>query len=194
MPLLGSLRDSLSAESFYEDMIKVIDRLPIEEEYRRVRHLLLQKQPQDEPKITDEQLCKVVAACPHLETAVFTGVPDTTDKTVVSLAENAINLQGLDLSGCTQVTDVGIIEITNKSPPLQWIQLNRVVGLTDPSITAIAKTCSRLVELDVSGLPLLTPLSVRDIWSFSRSAHTVITFFHESLTVVQEIEVLTTFQ
>ncbi|KAF8812239.1 RNI-like protein [Phlegmacium glaucopus] len=165
MPLLD--RDSLSAESFHEDMIKIIDRLPTEEEYRRVRHLLLQK-PLEERNITDEQLARVVAACPHLETAVFTGVPDTTDRTVVSLAENAINLQGLDLSGCTQVTDVGILEITNKSPPLQWIQLNRVVGLTDPSISAIAKTCSRLVELEVSGLPLLTPLAVRDIWSFSR--------------------------
>ena len=177
MPLLD--RDSFSAESFYEDMIKVIDRLPTEEEYRRVKHLLLQKKSPEEPKITDEQLCKIVAACPHLETAVFTGVPDTTDRTVVSLAENAINLQGLDLSDCTQVTDVGIIEITNKSPPLQWIQLNRVVGLTDPSITAIAKTCFRLVELEVSGLPLLTPLAVRDIWSFSRSAHIAIILFHE---------------
>ena len=171
MPLLD--RDSLSAESFHEDMIKVIDRLPTEREYRRVRHLLLQKQPSGELNITDEQLTRVVAACPHLESAVFTGVPDTTDRTVVSLAENAINLQGLDLSGCIQVTDVGILEITNKSPPLHWVQLNRVVGLTDPSISAIAKTCSRLVELEVSGLPLLTPLAVRDIWSFSRSVHTV---------------------
>lgn len=181
MPLLE--RDSLSAESFHEDMIKIIDRLPKEEEYRRVRHLLLQKQPSEGPNITDEQLARVVAACPHLETAVFTGVPDTTDKTVVSLAENAINLQGLDLSGCNQVTDVGIIEITNKSPPLQWVQLNRVVGLTDPSIIAIAKTCSRLVELEISGLPLLTPLAVRDIWSFSRSALSVIILFNKNLIV-----------
>ena len=165
MPLPA--RDSLSAESFHEDMIKVIDRLPTEEEYRRVKHLLLHKQ---QPNITDEQLASVIAACPHLEVAVLTGVPDTTDRTVVSLAENAINLQGLDLSDCKQVTDVGIIEITNKSPPLQWVQLNRVVGLTDPSISAIAKTCSRLVELEVAGLPLLTPLAVRDIWSFSRLA------------------------
>ena len=167
--------DSLSAESFHdsEDMIKIIDRLPIEEEYHRVRHLLLQKQPPEERSFTDEQLARAVAMCPHLETAVLTGVPDTTDRTVVSLAEHAINLQGLDLSGCSQVTDVGIIEITNKSPPLQWIQLNRVVGLTDPSIIAIARTCSRLVELEVSGLPLLTPLAVRDIWSFSRLAHTI---------------------
>ena len=191
MPLLD--REPLSAESFHED-IKVIDRLPKEEEYHRVRHLLLQKQPLEEPKITDEQLARIVAACPHLETVVFTGVPDTTDRTVVSLAENAINLQGLDLSGCTQVTDVGIIEITNKSPPLRWIQLNRVVGLTDPSITAIAKTCSRLVELEVCGLPLLTPLAVRDIWSFSRSAHTIIILLNEILTISQKIEILTTFQ
>ncbi|KAF8165544.1 hypothetical protein B0H34DRAFT_689516 [Crassisporium funariophilum] len=157
--------ESESADSFHEDMIKIIDRLPTEEEYRRVRHLILQHP--GEP-LTDDDLAKVLGACPHLETAVLTGVRDTTDRTVVLLADKAINLQGLNLSGCTQVTDVGVLEITNKSLPLQWIQLNGVVGLTDPSISSIAKSCPRLVELEVSELPLLTAVAVRDIWSYSR--------------------------
>lgn len=158
---------SESTSSFHEDMIRVIDRLPAEEEYRRVRHLLLQR---PETTLADEQLAQILAFCPHLETVVLTGVPETTDRTIVTLAEKAINLVGLNLSGCSQITDVGVLELTNKSLPLQWIQLNGVVGLTDPSISAIAKTCSRLLELEVCNLPLLTPVAVRDIWSFSRSA------------------------
>ncbi|KAF8914187.1 hypothetical protein CPB84DRAFT_1811580 [Gymnopilus junonius] len=161
--------ESEPTNSFHEDMIRVVDRLPAEEEYRRIRHLILQR---PEIPITDEQLAQVLAFCPHLETVVLTGVPETTDRTIVTLAEKSINLVGLNLSGCSQITDVGVLEITNKSLPLQWIQLNGVIGLTDPSISAIAKTCSRLLECEVSDLPLLTPVAVRDIWSFSRKLRT----------------------
>lgn len=157
--------NSESSKSFHEDMIKVSDRLPTEEEYRRVRHLHLER-PED--PISDDHLAAVLAATPHLETVVLTGVPDATDRTIVVLAEKAVDLLGLDVSGCTQITDVGVLEIANKSPPLQWLQLNGVVGLTDPSISAIAKTCSRLIELEICDLPLLTPVAVRDIWSYSR--------------------------
>jgi F-box and leucine-rich repeat protein GRR1 len=156
---------SESSNSFYEDMINITDRLPTEEEYRRVRHLRLQKTR--EP-ISDEELSKVLAGCPHLETVVLTGAPDTTDRSVAMLAAKSVNLLGLNLTGCRQITDVGVLEITNKSLPLQWLQLNGVVGLTDPSISAIAKTCSRLMELEICDLPLLTPVAVMDIWSFSR--------------------------
>ncbi|KDR83962.1 hypothetical protein GALMADRAFT_236501 [Galerina marginata CBS 339.88] len=159
--------ESESTNSFHEDMMKIIDRLPAEEEYRRVRHLVLQH-----VEVTDEQLAHVLDLCPHLETVVLSGVPEITDRTIVTLAERAINLLGLNLSGCSQITDLGVLEITNKSLPLQWIQVNGVVGLTDPSISAIAKTCSRLVEFEACDLPLLTPVAVRDIWSFSRKLRT----------------------
>lgn len=154
------------ASSFHEDMIKVVDRLPEEDEYRRVRHLVLQRP--FEPPFTDDQLAEALGGCPHLETVVLSGAPNVTDRTIVLLAERAINLQGINLTGCDQVTDVGVLELTTKSLPLQWIQLNGVAGITDPSVSAIAKTCSRLNELELSDLPLLTPLSVRDVWSFSR--------------------------
>jgi F-box and leucine-rich repeat protein GRR1 len=152
--------------SFHEDMIRIIDRLPTPEEYRRVQHLVLQHP--SVPPISDNQLADVLDACPHLESIVLSGAPDTTDRTIVLLAEKAINLQGINLTGCAQVTDVGVLELATKSPPLQWIQLNGVTGITDPSVSAIAKTCSRLIELELCDLPLLTPLSVRDVWSFSR--------------------------
>ncbi|KAF9057952.1 hypothetical protein BJ165DRAFT_1334607 [Panaeolus papilionaceus] len=157
-------------ESFYEDMIKITDRLPTEEEHRRVRHLVLHHPKQ---RISDVELSKVLPACPHLETAVLTGVQSVSDETLTILADVGINLQGLDISGCKTVTDVGVLEITTKAPPLQWIILNGVEALTDSSISAIAKTCSRLVELEISDLPQLTPVAVRDVWSFSRKLRTL---------------------
>jgi F-box and leucine-rich repeat protein GRR1 len=185
-------------ELFYDyafDMIKIIDRLPTEEEYRRVRHLILQtpllpllpppskdeeqegnflpRPPEDHPLaaqrlITDDEVAAILPSCPHLETVCLGGVLDTSDRTLVLLAANAINLQGLNVAKCTHVTDVGVLELTTKSLPLNWLVLNGVAGLTDPSISAIAKSCSRLLELEICNLPLLTPVAVRDIWSFSR--------------------------
>jgi F-box and leucine-rich repeat protein GRR1 len=152
-------------------MIRIIDRLPTKEEYRRIRHLVLQQSKKDE--ITDDDLAQVLPGCPHLESVVLSGVPDTTDRTIVLLASTAVNLQGIDLTGCEQVTDVGVLDLTAKSLPLQWVQLNGVVGLTDPSISSIAKSCPALVELELCDLPLLTALSMRDIWSFSRKLRTL---------------------
>ncbi|KAG6831395.1 hypothetical protein H0H92_010997 [Tricholoma furcatifolium] len=157
--------------SFHEDMIKVVDRLPTGEEYRRVKHLVIQKP--SSPPITDDELAAALEECPHLESIVLSGLRDTSDRTVVLLAGKALNLQGVDFSGCDQITDLGVLELTAKSLPLQWMQLNGVTGLTDPAVSAIAKTCSRLVELEVCDLPLLTPLSVRDVWSFSRKLRTL---------------------
>lgn len=185
---------------FYDyelDMIRIVDRLPTEEEFRRVRHLILQTPslqvplPESEGQeaseasvaeaprapqmvtISDDQVAAILPSCPHLETVCLSGVLDTSDRTLVLLAANAINLQGLNVASCTQVTDIGVLELTTKSLPLNWLNLNGVSGLTDSSISAIAKSCSRLIELAICDLPLLTPVAVRDIWSFSRWVPTV---------------------
>ncbi|KAF7352648.1 hypothetical protein MVEN_01230500 [Mycena venus] len=149
-----------------------IERLPTEDEYRRIRHLVLQE-PDSGTEITDEQLAAVLSQCPHLETVILSAVPATNDRSIVLLADNAIDLQAIDLSGCYQVTDVGVFELAAKSLPLQSILLNGVVGLTDPCITALAKTCSRLTVMELCDLPLLTALSVRDIFTFSRKLRTL---------------------
>ncbi|KAJ7904681.1 hypothetical protein B0H14DRAFT_2663950 [Mycena olivaceomarginata] len=154
----------LNRASFHEDMMR-IQRLPTKDEYRRVRHLVLQElDSETAPPITDDQLAAAFSESPHLETVILSAVPATTDRSIVLLAANAVNLQGIDLSGCYQVTD---------SLPLQWILLNGVVGLTDPCITALAKTCSRLTVMELCDLPLLTALSVRDIFTFSRKLRTL---------------------
>jgi F-box and leucine-rich repeat protein GRR1 len=66
------------------------------------------------------------------------------------------------------VTDIGILELTTKSLPLEWMHLNGVTGLTDPALSAIVKSCPHLTELELCNLPLLTAISVRDLWSYSR--------------------------
>ena len=154
----------------FEDAERIIDRLPTNRrECQRVRHLVLQN---PDPIITDEAVARILPDCPHLRSIVLSGV-ETTDRTIVELASRVISLQGIDLTGCNQVTDVGILELTTKSLPLEWIQLNGVVGITDPSVCAIAKSCSRLVELELCDLPLLTAVPVRDLWSFSRKLRTL---------------------
>jgi F-box and leucine-rich repeat protein GRR1 len=154
-----------------EDAERIIDRLPTTKgECRRVRHLVLQH---PDPLITDEAVAKVLPGCPHLHSIDLSGIPETTDRTIVQLASCAISLRGIDLTGCNQVTDVGILELSAKSLPLEWIHLNGVVGITDPSVCAIAKSCSRLVELELCDLPLLSAVPVRDLWSFSRKLRTL---------------------
>ncbi|KAL0067587.1 SCF ubiquitin ligase complex subunit [Marasmius tenuissimus] len=159
------------ASSFYEDMISIDDRLPVPDEYRRVQHLSIHRP--STPRISDEDLARVVENVPHLESVVATGVPDVSDRTIVLLAENALNLQEIDLSGCQAVTDVAILDLVAKSLPLQGIRLNGVVLLTDAAVSAVAKSTPRLIELELSGLPLLSPVSVRDVWSFSRKLRTL---------------------
>lgn len=88
-------------------MQKILDRLPTtdELEYRRVRHLFF-----TDPTVIDfgdEHVAHIVPSCPHLETIVLSGVPDTSDRTIVLLAANAPKLEGIGLNGCQLVTDVG---------------------------------------------------------------------------------------
>ncbi|KAH7887608.1 hypothetical protein F5I97DRAFT_1804868 [Phlebopus sp. FC_14] len=154
----------------FEEMKRIINRLPATESERRmVRHLVIR-----DPTcgVKDEWVTPEMTFCRNLESVVLSGVPDTSDRTIVRLARDNQNIQGLDLTGCKYVSDVSILELVSKSPPLQWLQLNGVV-LTDPTVSAIAKTFSKLVELELCDEPLLTAVSVRDIWSYSRKLRTL---------------------
>lgn len=153
-----------------EDMKRIVDRLPQTESERRiVRHLVIRDL---NCGVRDEWVAPEMLFCRHLESVVLSGVPDTSDKTIVHLARENSNIQGLDLTGCKYVTDVSIMEVVAKAPPLQWLQLSGVV-LTDASVSAIAKTFSKLVELELNDQPLMTAVSVRDIWSYSRKLRTL---------------------
>lgn len=166
MPGLLEGNSDVSSMSFQDDMITITDRLPTQGEYRRVRHLDLARPVNG---ITEEGLAQVLKACPHLETVVLGGVPRAvSDRILTILADTAINLLGLDIYGCRGVTDAGLMACMNKSLPLQWVRVNGVARLTDAAVEAVAKTCSRLIELELCDLPALTNAAVRDIWMFSR--------------------------
>ncbi|KAF9247354.1 RNI-like protein [Melanogaster broomeanus] len=151
-------------------MQRIINRLPeTESERRMVKHLVIRDPSSG---VTDEWVTPEMTFCRNLESVVLSGVPDTSDKTIVRLARDNQNIQGLDLTGCRYVSDVSILELVSQAPPLQWLQLSGVV-LTDPTVSAIAKTFSRLVELELCDEPLLTAVSVRDIWAYSRKLRTL---------------------
>jgi F-box and leucine-rich repeat protein GRR1 len=146
-------------------MIKIIDRLPTEEEYPRVRHLILQFPGQANRRIVDDELATVLGKCLQLESIVLSGIPDLSDRTITLLAQTAPNLQGINLNGCSQITDAGILALVARPLPLQWVRLNGVANLTDESLSAIATSCPRLVDLELCDLPLITPLSVKTLWT-----------------------------
>ncbi|KAF4574949.1 hypothetical protein EYR36_006301 [Pleurotus pulmonarius] len=150
-----------------EDLARIVNHLPHPDDYAHIRHLDL-RPSSSRAVVEDDILAQILSSCPHLETAVLSGAPELSDRSLILLAETSSNLQGLGLTGCRHITDVGILELTTKSLPLQWVHLNGVLCLTDPSISAIAKTCAKLSELDLRDLPLLTPLSIRDVWTYSR--------------------------
>lgn len=165
-----SFLDSTMNRPYVEDMKRIVNRLPQTESERRiVRHLVIRD---PDCGVRDEWVAPEMIFCRHLESVVLSGVPDTSDKTIVHLARENSNIQGLDLTGCKYVTDVSIMEVVAKTPPLQWLQLSGVV-LTDASVSAIAKTFPKLVELELNDQPLITAVSVRDVWSYSRKLRTL---------------------
>lgn len=107
-------------------MLRIVDRLPIADEYRRVKHLVL-----EDTDVADDQLAVVLPSMPHLETVNLSGIRDTSDRTLVILAK-ANNLTTLNLSGCTHVTDIGILELTSKAVPLTTLILDGVVRRPAP--------------------------------------------------------------
>ncbi|CAL1700188.1 unnamed protein product [Somion occarium] len=118
--------------------------------------------------ITDDDLASVLPNCPNIETAILTGVPDLTDRTVIILVRAANNLKELDVSGCQQVSNVTIFELASQATALESIKLNNVPSITDPSISALTLSLAHLSVLELCNSPFLTASSARDIWTFAR--------------------------
>lgn len=118
--------------------------------------------------ITDDDLADVIPDCPNLKTIIFTGIPDLSDRTLVSLASSAHDLRYIDISGCKHVTNVGIMEIANQASRLEVIRLNDITIPIDPSVSALVRSLAHLKELELCNLPFLTASSVRDIWTYAR--------------------------
>ncbi|KAJ3490741.1 hypothetical protein NLI96_g1214 [Meripilus lineatus] len=118
--------------------------------------------------ITDDDLAEIIPDCPNLETTLLSGIPDLSDRTLVSLSHSSHDLRCIDISGCGQVTNVGIWELASHASHLEVIRLNSITILTDPSVSAIARSLPHLRELELCRLPLITASSVRDIWTCAR--------------------------
>ncbi|KIY49376.1 RNI-like protein [Fistulina hepatica ATCC 64428] len=130
-----------------ERQSRIDDRLPTQEEWPDVRHLVLK----------------------DVEVVILSGVTDLSDRTLIAIARQCYNIGGLGVSGCTLITDFSLLELATVHPPLRWLHLTGAVGTTDPAVSAIARSCADLVELELADLPLVTAISLREVWDFSRN-------------------------
>lgn len=71
--------------SFYEEIIEITDQLLLQEEYCQVHPLIIQHTSNS--PITDDQLAIALDACHNLESAVFSGIPEVTDRSIMILSE-----------------------------------------------------------------------------------------------------------
>ncbi|KAI0371546.1 RNI-like protein [Pilatotrama ljubarskyi] len=148
-----------------------VDALPSDEESCfYAEHLEFHRNPHPDlpPAVTDDELASILPHCPNIFSATLSGVPDLSDRTLIVLAESAPNLTHLDISGCADVTDLGIDALAAHSTSLVSVAINRISGLTDHSIAQLVRGLPHLEVLEMDGLPLVTSLSVRDVWTFAR--------------------------
>ena len=150
----------------YPQMKHIVNRLPKDMEERCLARGIVIEDPAS--GITDEEIFIEILSCRNLKSLVLTGVPNVSDRTIIELARLVPELQGLNVNGCKFVSDVSVLELVARAPPLQYLYVGGGVVLTDPVVCAIARTFSKLVELDLSDGPLVSPVSVRDVWAYSR--------------------------
>ncbi|KAI0329539.1 RNI-like protein [Cubamyces sp. BRFM 1775] len=126
--------------------------------------------PSPTPAIDDDALALLLPRCPNLTSAVLSGVPDLSSRTLHVLAASCAHLARLDLSHCASpaLTDLGLHALAAQALPLTALGVSRVLGLTDGGLARAVRGLPHLAELEMDGLPLVTAVAVRDIWTFAR--------------------------
>jgi F-box/leucine-rich repeat protein 2/20 len=66
-------------------------------------------------------------------------------------------LTRLDLCGCALISEKAVCRLVRASPRLQCLLIEGCLKLGDETVSCIGETCGGLTELDVSGLPMLSP-------------------------------------
>ncbi|KAI0355377.1 RNI-like protein [Trametes cingulata] len=118
--------------------------------------------------VTDDELAAVLPHCPNVTSASLSGVQDLSDRTLILLAEHAPNLTHLDVSRCTGITDLGLSALAAHATSLVSLSIAHITGATDHAIAALVRGLPRLAVLEMDRLPLVTSVSVRDVWLFAR--------------------------
>ncbi|KAI0722635.1 RNI-like protein [Earliella scabrosa] len=150
-----------------------IDELPSDEEScYYAEHLVFHPDPDPDPTLppayTDDDLAEILPHCPNISSAYLSGIPDLSSRTLILLAETAPALTYLDVSGCTELTDLGLHAVATHSTALTSLFLSRIPGATDHALAALVRGLPHLEQLEMDGLPLVTAVSLRDVWTFAR--------------------------
>ena len=153
-------------------MMKLLNRLPhTAEDYQDLE--VISFDPRIEHGTSDDELDKVLPDCFDIKEAYLSGIHDLSDRTLIHLGEYTDELRVLDVSGCQYIGPLGIRELAARATKLQVLRVESVWTMTDPVITNVVRTLGHLTELDLSDLPLITPHSVREIWTFSKQLYSL---------------------
>lgn len=105
------------------------------------------------PGFGDSGLSMLGGFCPKLSHVDLGGLQGITDSGLLPLVQRPeAGLVKVNLSGCVNLTDNVVAETTKlHGQTLEILNLERCKGITDASLISVAKNCSLLRELDVSG-------------------------------------------
>jgi F-box/leucine-rich repeat protein 2/20 len=111
-------------------------------------------------KLRDEPAGALVSSLSKLSDLTLPHNPDLSDRTLNLLAANfslTTRLTRLDLCGCALISEKAVCRLVRASPRLQCLLIEGCLKLGDETVSCIGETCGGLTELDVSGLPMLSP-------------------------------------
>jgi hypothetical protein len=115
------------------------------------------------PQITDHTLQSIAENGTRVESLSLRYCRAITDAGLVIISEHCTNLKSLNLRGCNQITDASIISISTHCMGLQSIYLWGCDQITDDSIISISTNCTGLQSLDLIGCKQITDTSIISI-------------------------------
>ncbi|KAK4703175.1 F-box and leucine-rich repeat protein GRR1, partial [Phenoliferia sp. Uapishka_3] len=118
---------------------------------------------------------ELVGGCERLVSLDLSDVEGADDGVVCVAAKKCGKLQGVNLSGCKKVTDKGVEAIALGCPGLRrlttfkihQIKLRSVESLTDTPIILLSLHCPLLLEVDLISCPLISSLSLLQLFRTS---------------------------
>ena len=129
------------------------------EDHLLLPHLLLLLQRQccagletmiisDHSSITPEQLCELVALCPHLHTVQISKVTCNCDAVLVELARSCPHLQYIAMYNIGKVTEEGILALIVSCRYPRELDIYKFT-VTEETVRQLAQHCRRLTKLNL---------------------------------------------
>ncbi|KAJ3300253.1 hypothetical protein HK104_002815 [Borealophlyctis nickersoniae] len=116
-----------------------------------VQEVTLVSTPHHWEFMDDTKLERLCIACPNITLLDLEGCVQIHDKGVWFLAANLKRLTHLTLNRCSRITDEGMFPIYEFGANLRCLELSCLPQVFDSSLMAIAKVCTKLEHVNLSG-------------------------------------------